>query len=63
WHPSQKLTELPDGGVQLAFRAGGPFEIRRWILGWGDAVEVVSPDELRKEISWTLTAAGSLYQT
>ncbi|MBV9085474.1 MAG: WYL domain-containing protein [Acidobacteriaceae bacterium] len=49
WHPTQKLTDLPDGGVELAFRAGGPFEIRRWILGWGEAVEVVSPDELRQE--------------
>lgn len=62
WHPSQKLTDLPDGGVQLAFRAGGPFEIRRWILGWGDAVEVVSPNQLRQEIRRTLSAVSLLYQ-
>jgi proteasome accessory factor B len=60
WHPSQKLTDLPDGGVRLAFRAGGPFEIRRWILGWGDAVEVISPDELRREIRQILTSAALL---
>ena len=61
WHPSQKLTDLPGGAVELAFRAGGPFEIRRWILGWGDAVEVVSPQALRKEIEQILSSAMSLY--
>jgi predicted DNA-binding transcriptional regulator YafY len=61
WHPSQQVTELPDGGVQLAFRAGGPFEIRRWILGWGDAVEVISPNELRDEVRQILTSAISIY--
>ncbi len=63
WHPSQELTDLPDGGVQLTFRAGGPFEIRRWILGWGDAVEVISPDELRNEMKLILSSALSLYWT
>lgn len=63
WHPSQKLTELPDGGVELAFRAGGPFELRRWILGWGDAVEVIAPAELRDQIRRVLRAAASLYRT
>jgi predicted DNA-binding transcriptional regulator YafY len=63
WHPSQQMTELPGGGIQLAFRAGGPFEIRRWILGWGDAVEVVSPNELRQEIKRILNSAAKVYPT
>ena len=63
WHPSQKLTDLPDGGVQLAFRAGGPFEIRRWILGWGDAVEVISPEELRNEVKQLFMSATRCYKT
>ncbi len=62
WHPTQTLTHLPDGGVQLTFRAGGPFEIRRWILGWGDAVEVISPDELRQDIRQVSSAVHSLYR-
>lgn len=62
WHPSQQVVELPDGGVQLAFRAGGQFEIRRWILGWGDAVEVISPAELRDELRQMLTSAMSVYR-
>jgi predicted DNA-binding transcriptional regulator YafY len=61
WHPSQKITHLSDGSLQLVFRAGGPFELRRWILGWGDAVEVISPDELRHEIRDILNSAASIY--
>jgi predicted DNA-binding transcriptional regulator YafY len=63
WHPSQQIIELPGGGIELAFRAGGPFEIRRWILGWGDAVEVVSPNELRQEIKRILNSAAKIYPT
>ena len=62
WHPTQKLTDLPDGGLQLAFRAGGPFEIRRWILGWGDSVEVISPDDLRAAVKSTPNAANAIYE-
>ncbi len=62
WHPSQKLTDLPGGGVQLAFCAGGLFEVRRWILGWGDAVEVISPRELRREMKRILKSAISKYR-
>ncbi len=61
WHPSQKITELPGSAIQLAFRAGGPYEIRRWILGWGDAVEVISPEPLRLEIGQVLTSASFAY--
>jgi proteasome accessory factor B len=62
WHPSQRITELPDGSVQLAFRAGGSFEISRWVLGWGDAVEVISPPALREEIGSVLKSALSPYR-
>ena len=62
WHSSQKITELSGGAIQLAFRAGGPYEIRRWILGWGDAVEVISPEPLRLEIGQVLTSASLAYR-
>jgi predicted DNA-binding transcriptional regulator YafY len=39
-----------------------PFEIRRWILGWGDAVEVISPEPLRSEIAGLLKSAVSAYR-
>ncbi|MFL6447755.1 MAG: helix-turn-helix transcriptional regulator [Bryobacteraceae bacterium] len=50
WHPTQQIRPLPSGGVEMIFHAGGRFEIRRWILGWGDAVEVIAPESLRKDL-------------
>ena len=62
WHPSQKVIDLPNGGVEVTFRAGGPFEIRRWILGWGDAVEVISPEALRNEVQQVIDSAARRYR-
>ncbi len=50
WHPSQRFRTLRDGRLEMTFRAGGLFEITRWILGWGDAVEVLRPQRLRASI-------------
>jgi hypothetical protein len=37
--------------------AGGTFEITRWVLGWGDAAEVMAPPSLRDHLRATLAAA------
>jgi hypothetical protein len=63
WHPSQKGRELPDGRFELAFRAGGASEITHWIMGWGDAAEVVSPPELRQRVATALAAAAAVYRS
>jgi proteasome accessory factor B len=61
WHPTQRIRELRDGRIDLTFRAGGTFEITRWVLGWGDAVEVISPGELRDHVRDTLICAARAY--
>lgn len=50
WHRSQKRVDLPDGRVELHFVVDGLDEILRWVLGFGDQVEVHSPQELRKKL-------------
>ena len=50
WHPSQKLKELADGGLELCLQLGGLEEIERWILSWGDQAEVVEPAALRERL-------------
>jgi predicted DNA-binding transcriptional regulator YafY len=62
WHPSQKIQKLSDGGIELTFCAGGSFEIERWILGWGDAVEVIGPEALRKTVKLRCEAMSNLYK-
>lgn len=62
WHPTPRIRMRRDGRVELTFRAGGAFEIARWILGWGDAAEVVRPAALRREIASMLGRAAATYR-
>jgi predicted DNA-binding transcriptional regulator YafY len=57
WHPTQRFRLLKDGRLEMTFRAGGLFEITRWTLGWGEAVEVLRPARLRREVGWILRGA------
>lgn len=51
WHESQRLTDGPDETIDLELRLGSLEEIERWILSFGEHVEVVSPASLRKRIA------------
>ena len=51
WHPSQKLGDGPKGSVDMSVTVAGTLEITPWILGWGDAVEVLAPSDLRRKIA------------
>jgi len=62
WHPSQSFRDLSDGGLEMTFCAAGEFEITRWILGWGDAAEVIRPAGLRAAIADVLATALSRYR-
>ena len=61
WHRSQKLTDLPDGGVEMELAVAGIVEVRPWILGWGDAVEVLEPPELREVVATAVRKAAARY--
>ncbi|WP_273000285.1 helix-turn-helix transcriptional regulator [Hydrogenibacillus schlegelii] len=50
WHPSQEAVEEPDGSLVLLFRVLGLEEIKRWIMQFGAAAEVLEPPELRDKI-------------
>ena len=61
WHRSQRLTELPDGGVELSVTVAGIVEIQPWILSWGAAVEVLEPIELRDAVAAAVRTAAARY--
>jgi predicted DNA-binding transcriptional regulator YafY len=50
WHPSQRLVSLDDGRVDLHLRIDGLDEILRWVLGFGDEVEIRAPVALRDRV-------------
>ncbi len=51
WHPSQQLSDEPNGSVLMTVKVTGTIEITPWILGWGDAVEVLAPADLREKVA------------
>ena len=61
WHRSQKLTELPGGGLELTVRVAGIIEIRPWILSWGEGVEVLEPPALRESVAQAVRDAAARY--
>lgn len=61
WHRSQHLVELPDGRVELSMEVAGTVEVRPWILGWGDSVEVLEPPELRATVAEAVRLAAERY--
>ena len=63
WHPTQALEPATDGGLVWRARVSGTIEIREWILGWGDEVEVLAPESLRDEVAGLLSRAAARYRT
>lgn len=50
WHITQQLEETLDGGLVFRAEVEGAWEIKKWILSWGSAAEVLEPEALREEI-------------
>ncbi len=51
WHPTQEVYEGEDGSLMLRFQVLGLEEISRWVLGFGNQVEVLEPPELRQWVA------------
>ncbi len=54
WHPSQIFSRNADGSLTAEYEISGLSEIKIWILGFGENVEVLEPASLRKEMLDTL---------
>ncbi|MDQ2086000.1 WYL domain-containing protein [Herbivorax sp. ANBcel31] len=60
WVENQKIREV-EGGIIFKARVKGKTELKTWILGMGSAVEVLEPEELKKEIKEEIFKMKSLY--
>ncbi len=60
-HWSQKVTEEREDGVIITVKVVPNFELERLILGFGSAIEVISPPSLRRKISQQIKKAGKYY--
>ena len=61
YHPSQQTEELPGGGLEMTLAVAGTAEVKRWLLGYGAAVEVREPASLRAEMAAETKKLGEIY--
>jgi len=61
FHPKQKITIQPDGSALFHVTVAGVDEIKHWILGFGDKVEVLKPDNLRISVAATCRNLARIY--
>ncbi len=63
WHPQQESSFLSDGRYELRIPYRHAHELVMDILRYGPDVEVVAPEELRREVADRLQRASLLYET
>jgi predicted DNA-binding transcriptional regulator YafY len=59
---NQSLTELGDGAVKLVATVPDTLQLKWWILGLGDGVEVVQPEGLRNQIAASIDKMQARYR-
>ncbi len=60
-HPSQELTDLPNGGVRLVMTITDLTEVTPWILGFGETARVIEPPDLLARVRGELENALAQY--
>jgi predicted DNA-binding transcriptional regulator YafY len=62
WHPSERRRELDGGRLELSFTCGESYEVTAWVASWRHHVEVLAPENLRRELAefaaWLTAAYG-----
>lgn len=61
FHPTQTVTEQPDGGLLVEFTAGGWLEMAWHFVKWGKAVEVLDPPELKEILEWVRRGEADIW--
>jgi predicted DNA-binding transcriptional regulator YafY len=57
FHPTQVMTDEPDGSLTVSFRAGGLREMCWYLFRWGNQVKIVSPRSLQALMEKTIEEA------
>ena len=63
WHESQRVTPRPDGTLEVSLDVASTPDLVHWILGFGTAVEVVSPPGLVRAVSGVAQEVVQIYQS
>lgn len=58
----QKIVHLPDGTFELIAMVDDTQQLRWWLKGYGERVEVLEPESLRQEFINLAKGYASMYQ-
>ena len=61
WHPTQKVKFQKDGNLLLEMDVPLSPELQTWILGWHEAIRVLAPIALIKEIKLKVNKIAEMY--
>jgi predicted DNA-binding transcriptional regulator YafY len=62
WHPTQKLKDKTNGGVEMTLRLSYLDEVKKWVMAYGAECEVLEPTELREMLREELRLTMKMYQ-
>ena len=61
FHPTQTLSDEPNGSLTVRFRAGGLLEIAHHLMTWGPAVSIIAPKALKDTMREVVAAVHAHY--
>ena len=63
FHPTQTLSDNPDGSVTVRFSASGMRELAWHLFTWGSDVRIEAPARLKSAMAEALEAARQAHET
>lgn len=61
WHSTQTIKERQDGSLILTMTVNHLLELKRWVLSWGAAAQVLSPLSLVEDMRNSTQSMAALY--
>jgi len=62
-HPSQKIVEEVKGGTHFSIEVIPNFEMERELMGFGEGIKILSPNNIVRSIKRKLRLMNELYET
>ncbi len=61
WHASQTIDDLPDGRLRLTLNVVIDWELQAWVMGFGPAAKVITPEAFARRIVESLEETRATY--
>src|SRR5688500_11018889 len=61
WHASQRIEDLPGGRLRLTLNVVVDWELQAWVMGFGPAARVITPDAFARRIVESLEETRATY--